>query len=173
MLSEKIQDALNSQITKELYSAYLYLQMGAWFENANLPGFANWMKVQAQEETSHAIIFFNFVCERGGMVKMGAIEQPPCDYKTALDVFKKVLEHEELVTASINSIMDLSVKEKDYATQRRLAWFIDEQVEEEANAANLIAKLKMIKEGGGLFMVDRELAARTFVMPAPLAGGAT
>lgn len=173
MLSEGMTQALNEQITKELYSSYLYLQMAAYLDDQNLRGFATWMKAQAQEEIAHAMIFYNYVNERGGRVVLGPIEQPPTDFTSPLDVFEKTLAHEKLVTASINSLMDLAVEEKDYATRNRLEWFIGEQVEEEANPAEIIGKLNLIGgKGGGLFMLDNELGARVFVMPSPLAGGA-
>ncbi len=171
MLSEKMLNGLNDQITKEIYSSYLYLQMAAWFENRSLSGFANWMKVQAQEELSHAMILFNFANERGGFVTLGAVDKPETDFSSAQDVFAKTLAHEQLVTASINSLMDIAIAEKDYATKNRLDWFVDEQVEEEANASALFDKLQLIGDkGNAIFMMDKELAARTFVMPSPLAG---
>lgn len=172
MLSEKMRTALNEQITKEFYSSYLYLQMAAWCEQQSLAGFGNWMRVQAQEENAHGMIFFNFVLERGGMPEMGAIDSPVARYKTILDIFEKTLAHEEIVTASINNLMDLAIKEKDYASKARLDWFISEQVEEEANASAIIGKLKLIgSSNNGLFTVDQEMGARVFVTPAPLAGG--
>ena len=170
MLSDAMVKAVNDQITKELYSSYLYLQMGAWFEGQSLPGFANWMKIQAQEEISHGMIFFNYVCECGGLVELGAIDKPGLGFKSALDVFEKVLEHEKVVTASINNLMDIALSEKHYATQRRLDWFINEQVEEEGNAMDLIGRLKLVSGGQGLFMLDKDLAGRVFVVPSPLAG---
>jgi ferritin len=170
MLSDKILTAINEQITKELYSSYLYFQMAAWFDNQTMPGFAVWMRAQAQEEIAHATIFYNYVNERGGFVEMGAIDKPNHEYTSALDVFEKTLAHEQLVTSSINSIMDLAVDERDYATQKRLEWFIEEQVEEEANPAEIIGKLNMIGDAGnGLYMLDKELGARVFTMPSPLA----
>jgi len=172
MLSENMLAAISDQVTKEFYSGYLYLQMAAWFENQTLPGFANWMKIQAQEEISHGMIFFNYVAERGGMVELGDMEGPPADYASPLDLFEKVLAHEEVVTSRINHLMDMAIAEKDYATKARLDWFITEQVEEEANASELVGKLKLIGNGSnGLFMLDKELAARVFVTPSPLAGG--
>jgi ferritin len=173
MLSKKILKALNEQITKELYSSYLYLQMAAWFDHNTLPGFANWMKVQAQEETAHAMIFYNYVSERGGLIDLGAIDKPTSGYKTAKDIFAKTCEHESLVTSSINNIMSLAIEEKDYATKARLDWFISEQVEEEANAAELLGKITRIgEEGNAIFMLDKDLATRVFVTPAPLMPGA-
>jgi len=171
MLSEAMTAALNEQITKELYSSYLYLQMAAYLDDQSLPGFATWMKAQAQEEISHAMIFYNYVNERGSRVIVGAIEQPPSEFTSPLDIFEKTLEHEKVVTASINSLMDLAVEERDYATRNRLEWFIGEQVEEESNASDIIGRLGLIGDkGGGLFMLDKELGARVFVMPSPLAG---
>ena len=173
MLSENMLAAISEQATKEFYSAYLYLQMAAWFENQTLPGFANWMKVQAQEELSHGMIFFNYVVERGGMMELGAMEGPPADYASPLDIFENALAHEEMVTGLINHLMDMAIEEKDYATKARLDWFITEQVEEEANASELVGKLKLIaNDSNGLFVLDKDLTARVFVMPSPLAGGA-
>jgi len=172
MLSDGMLNGLNEQITKELYSAYLYLQMAAYFDDENLPGFAAWMKVQSQEEIAHAMIFYNYLNERGGRVILGGFEQPPAEYASPLDVFEKTLGHEQKVTASINNLMDMAVDEKDYATQNRLEWFIKEQVEEEATPTEIIGKLKLVGgQGSGLFMIDRELGARVFTPPAPLAGG--
>lgn len=172
MIGERMLNALNDQITKELYSSYLYLQLAAWLDKRNLSGMATWMKVQCQEEISHAMIFYNFVNERGGFVNVGAIEKPENEYETILDVWRKVLSHEQLVTASINNLMDIAIEEKDYATRNRLEWFIGEQVEEEANANDIIGKLELVQGGNALFMMDKELGARLFVLPAPLAGGA-
>jgi len=172
MLSENMLAAISDQATKEFYSAYLYLQMAAWFENQTLPGCANWMKVQAQEELSHGMIFFNYVAERGGMMELGAMEDPPADYASPIDIFEKALAHEEMVTSRINHLMDMAIEEKDYATKARLDWFITEQVEEEANASELVGKLRLIaNDSNGLFVLDKELAARVFAMPSPLVGG--
>lgn len=170
MPSKKMIKALNEQITKELYSAYLYLQMGAWFEDASLPGMANWMKIQAQEESAHAMIFFNYVCETGGFVELGAIDKPICKFDSPKAVFEEVLAHEKKVTKSINDLMALAMKENDFASRNRLEWFIAEQVEEESNANDILGKLKLIGDKGqGIFMIDRELGARVFTPPAELA----
>ena len=171
MLSEKMLDGFNDQITKELYSSYLYLQMAAWLDYQTLPGMAAWMKVQAQEEIAHAMILFNFVTDRDGLVDLGAIDKPPMDYTTALEVFETTLAHEQKVTASINNLMDIAITEKDYASRNRLEWFVEEQVEEEANPTAIIGQLKLMGgQGNGIFMLDRELGARVFTPPAPLAG---
>lgn len=171
MLSDKMLTDLNEQITKEFYSAYLYLQMSAWFTNRNLPGFANWMTVQAKEEAAHATIFSNYVNDCGGMLALGTIDAPPPDYASPLDIYEQTLAHEQVVTASINDLMNQAIGESDHASKTRLDWFVSEQVEEEASAFEIIGKLKLIDDKGvGLFMLDKELAARVFVMPSPLAG---
>jgi ferritin len=169
MLSKKVAKALNEQVTKEIASSYLYLQMAAWFETQNLKGFATWLKVQAQEELAHGMIFYNFLVERGAQVELGEIAKPEAVFSSAQHVFERVLAHEEGVTASINNIMDVAIKDHDYATQRRLDWFISEQVEEEANATEIIARTKLLGDGQSLFLLDKDLGLRTFVMPPPLA----
>jgi ferritin len=161
MLSKSLQDAINSQINLELYSAYVYLSMAAHFESENLGGFANWMRVQYQEETGHAMKFFKYVYDRGGKVILKAIEQPAVKFKAPLDVFHIVLEHEQKVTASINKLYELAVKEKDYASQTFLQWYINEQVEEEKNATDIINMLEMIGTTPiSLIMADKQLGGR-------------
>lgn len=166
MINPRLEQAINNQINAELYSAYLYLSMAAYFEDANLPGFANWMRVQFEEEQFHGMRFLNYLVERGGRVKLEAIEKPRFEWKSVLDVFEETLEHEKHVTALINNIADIAEEEKDRATRNLLIWFIDEQVEEEGAAEKIINELKMIGgEGHGMLMLDREFAARTFVPP--------
>jgi ferritin len=161
MLSKTIQDAMNEQIKNELYSAYLYLSMSAYCEAANLSGFAHWMRLQAQEEEIHAMKFFDFIHERGGRVVLQAIDQPPAEFQSPLDVFKETLEHEQKVTALINNLYTLAVQEKDYASQAFLQWFVTEQVEEEASASQVLETLKMIgDQSHALLMLDRELGGR-------------
>lgn len=161
MLTKKLQDALNQQINHEIFSSYLYLAMSAHFESVNLPGFARWMKVQSEEETEHGMKFFHYVNERGGKVVLEVIAKPATDYKTPMDVMKKVLEHEKKVTGTIEALYELSMKEKDYATQVMLHWFIKEQVEEEKNASDIIEMLKNIGDApAGLAMLDSRLGAR-------------
>jgi len=161
MLSKVIQDAMNEQIRNELYSAYLYLSMSAYCESVNLPGFAHWIRVQAQEETTHAMKFYDFICERGGRVVLQAIDQPPVGYESPLGLFEKILEHERKVTAMIHDLYALAVQEKDYASQVFLQWFVTEQVEEEQSAAEIVEMLKMIGDKGhALLMLDRELGRR-------------
>jgi ferritin len=158
-------------ITKEFHSAYLYMSMSAHFAAQSLPGFAAWMRMQAQEESCHALIFFNYVNDRGGEVTLGAIDAPPAKYESAVDVFEKTLAHEEYITDSINKLMDLAIKKSDHATRAMLQWFVTEQVEEEAHAGEILSRLKMMKgTGNALFMTDRELGARAFSVPSPLAG---
>lgn len=131
MLNSKVQDAINEQINAELYSAYLYLSMAQYFEAEGLPGFANWFKVQFQEEQAHATIFMNYVNQRGGRVLLKAIEAVPTTWESSMAVFEATLVHEQKVTALINSLYTLAMNEEDYATRDRLNWFVSEQVEEE------------------------------------------
>jgi ferritin len=156
-----MQDAINDQIQKEIYSAYLYLSMSAYFEGRNLPGAAQWMRVQHDEEMVHALKFFDFVNERGGRVVLKAIQQPTTDFDSAQAVFELALEHEKKVTKSIHDLYALAVKENDYPTQSMLQWFIDEQVEEEKSAGDIVAQFRMIGESGtALYMLDQQLGAR-------------
>ncbi len=161
MLSKALQDAMNEQIKNELYSAYLYLSMSAYCEEANLPGFAHWMRLQAQEEVSHAMKFYDFIYERGGRVVLQAIDQPPVEFKSPFHVFEQTLGHEQKVTAMINDLYTLAVEEKDYASQAFLQWFVTEQVEEEDSASQVLETLKMIGDKPhALLMLDRELGGR-------------
>lgn len=164
MLKEKMLKALNEQINAEQYSALLYLSMSAWFSDKGLPGFANWMYVQYQEEMTHANKFFNYVVERDGRVLLKAIEQMPTEWESIIDVFEKTLEHEQKVTGLINNLVDIAIEEKDHAAQSFLKWFVDEQVEEEANVKEILDTLKLIDgQGNGIFMLDREMRQRVFV----------
>ncbi len=153
--------AMNEQIKNELYSAYLYLSMAAYFESKNLPGLAKWMKIQAKEEVSHAMKFFDFLVDVGEKVELGAIDKPPSDFSSVTDVFEKTLEHEKKVTARINNLVSLAQKANDNPAFVMLQWFVTEQVEEEKNASQILETLKMIKdEGPALIMFDRELGKR-------------
>ena len=161
MINHTVQDAVNEQINKELYSSYLYLSMAAYFETANLPGFAHWMRLQADEELAHAMKFFDYLIERGGSVTLKAIDAPIKEWKTSLACFEQVLAHEQKVTASINSLYDLAQKEREFPTQIMLQWFITEQVEEEKNATEIVEGLKLIDaRGTAVFMLDHRLAKR-------------
>ena len=164
MLSEKMQNALNEQINAEIWSAYLYLSMSAYFEDKNLPGFANWMKIQWQEEISHAMKFFDYVNERGGRVLLKPIAEVKTDWKDAVEVYAETLDHERHVSSLINNLVNIAIEEADHATNNMLQWFVAEQVEEEAAADDLLQQLKMIDGfGHGMLMLDRELGQRTFV----------
>ena len=166
MLKEKIQEALNKQIVAELYSSYLYLSMEAYFHSINLPGFANWMRVQTQEENMHGLMIFDYVAGRGGRIELGPIEEPPTEWNSPLDVFEAVYAHEQKVTGLINDLVNLAIEEKDHATNNFLQWFVKEQVEEEASADAIRQKLKLIGDDGrGLLMLDQELAQRVFRPP--------
>ena len=161
MLNQSLQDAMNEQIKNELYSAYFYLAMAAYFESKNFAGFARWMELQAQEEQSHAMKLYGFINERGGRVELKAIDQPPLDFESPLDVFEKVLAHEQLVTSLINDLYALALTENDYASQAFLQWFVTEQVEEEANATLIVEQLKLVGDKGhALLMMDRALGQR-------------
>lgn len=166
MINKKLEDQINYQINRELYSEYLYLSMAAYLENKGLPGMANFMIVQGQEERFHAMKFYKYLNERGGKVVLDAIEQPPVDWRSTLEVFEESLEHEGLVTSLINKLMDLAIEVNDHATRSFLNWYVDEQVEEEASFQALIDQLKLIDgKGNGLLMLDKELATRTFTPP--------
>jgi len=161
MLSKTMQDAINEQIQKEYHSSYLYLAMAAYCEASNLPGSAIWMRVQSREELTHAMKLFEHMVDRGGRVTLQAIPQPAAEYKSALDVFEKVLAHEQLVTASIHKLYALAVKENDYPGQIMLQWFVTEQVEEEKNAGQVVEQLKAVGESKtSLMLLDRHLGKR-------------
>ena len=160
-IGKPMQDAMNEQINKEFFSSYLYLSMAAFFEDKNLMGFAHWMRLQADEEREHAMKFYNFILDAGGHVYLKAIEAPATEWKSNLEVVEQVAEHEAKVTASIHDLYALALKEKDYAAQVMLQWFITEQVEEEKNAAELLAKLRLIEERGtAVLMLDHRLSKR-------------
>jgi ferritin len=167
MLSEKMEQAFNKQLNAELYSAYLYLSMAAYFYSLNLNGFANWMTVQNQEETMHAMKFYNYINERGGRITLAQIDGPPTNWHSPLEIFEETLKHEEKVTGLINNLVDLAIAERDHAANAFLQWFVTEQVEEEASANEIIQNLKMAgNDPHALFMLDRELGARVFTPPA-------
>lgn len=160
-IKKKMQDAINRQINRELYSAYLYLSMSAYFESLNLKGFAHWMRKQAEEETKHAMKFFGYVVERGGRVTVAAIEAPPSSWKNPQNAFEDVYAHEMKVTELINDLVGLAESENDRATEVELSWFIKEQVEEEDSANEILQKLRMVGENKpALLMLDAELGKR-------------
>ncbi len=173
MLSNTITDAINAQINAELWSAYLYLSMGMQFEAAGHPGIANWFKVQYKEEQAHAEIFMNYLNSRGARVVLRPIDAVPTEWACPKCAFTDTLAHEQKVTAMINNLYALAEAEHDYATRGMLDWFVREQVEEEETAKSMIDRLRLIGDNGyGLYMLDQELAARTFAVPAPLAAKA-
>jgi ferritin len=167
MLSQKMEQALNQQLNAELYSAYLYLSMAAYYSSINLNGFANWMTVQNLEETMHGMKFYSYINERGGRIKLEQIETPPHTWASPLQVFEETLKHEEKVTGLINNLVDMAIAERDHSANAFLQWFIIEQVEEEASANEIIQNLKLAgNDPHALFMLDRELGTRVFTPPA-------
>ena len=166
MITKKIEAVLNDQLNFELYSAYIYMAMQAHLRFQGLNGFANWMQIQAQEESVHAMGFYNFIIDRGGKVSLKALAQPKAEWKSVLAVFENTLEHECIVTSRINNIAALAESEKDFATRNFMQWYIGEQVEEEANANEIIIDLKLAASSKEtLLMLDRERAQRVFLFP--------
>ena len=167
MFSNKLLDAMNEQMKNEFASAYLYLAMAGYYQSEDLPGIANWMRVQALEELTHGEKFFHFICDAAGRTDLRAIDMPQNSYKSPLDCFKAGLKHENFVTASINNLVNLARKDNNYAAEIFLQWFVTEQVEEEANFSLIIKKLERIgDDGNGLLRLDEELSQRVFVPPA-------
>lgn len=161
MLSDNMQSALNTQINEELQSAYIYLAISAEADRLGLPGFANWFKLQYTEELAHADRFFHYILERNGEVDLQALTKPKIGPETPLSMFEKSLTHEQHITHCIFKLKDLAREESDHATDVFLEWFVNEQVEEEASAQEVIDKLKLVDGSpNGLFMIDRELATR-------------
>jgi len=169
MIKPALVEAIQKQINAELYSAYLYLGMSAKASELGLPGVSNWLFVQYQEENAHAQIFFKYLLRVGASAKLAAIDEPPQKFDSALAMFEETLRHENVVTDLIHGLVALARDNKDFATENMLQWFVNEQVEEEQNATDIIAQLRLAGAGSGMFMIDRELAARTYAVPAPLA----
>ena len=166
MSNEKLEEAFNDQINKELYSEYLYYAMKVYFQELNLQGFVNWFDVQVQEERAHAVGMIDYLNDRGGKVDLRAIEKPVIEGNTPLEVFEHVLRHEEYVTSRINHVMDIAEEVRDRAAMHLLDWYIKEQVEEEASVGGVLATLRLIGDDKkALLMLDKDLAARTFVAP--------
>ncbi len=164
MLSDRMHKALNDQVQAELYSAYLYLAMAAYFEDLGLGGMSNWMTIQFQEEQSHAMKFFHYIVERRGRVELQALAKPEKEWASPLAAFEAALAHERMITGRIGDLASLALAEKDHATHNMLQWFISEQVEEEATVDNIVNQLRLVGEKGpGLYMIDREMKGRTFV----------
>lgn len=162
MLSEKMAKALNEQVTAEMYSSYIYLAMAAYFEDQNFPGMAQWMRMQSDEETLHAMKFYDYIIERQGRVKLAAIDAPPVDWDSPLAAFENAFEHEQYISGRINDLVTLALDERDHATNSFLQWFVDEQVEEESSVDAVVQDLRRVADfPAGLFMLDRELGQRT------------
>jgi len=160
-MNKKMQAAINDQIQKEFYSAYLYLAMSAYSQEANLCGFAKWLKLQYEEEMAHGMKLLDHLLERGGKVELGKIEAPPSEFGSPKAMFEAVLKHEQFVTASINKVYEIALAEKDYPAQLLLQWYIKEQVEEESNASSILESLKMVGDKGApLMYIDKELGKR-------------
>ncbi|AYD39155.1 ferritin [Clostridium fermenticellae] len=171
MLSDRLVEAINEQINFEMYSANIYFAMQAYCDSIDLDGFANFFKVQIQEENYHTSKFYDFLKTMGARIKIGAIEGPSNEYSSINEIFRIGLEHEKKVTSRIYNLMDMATEEKEHATISLLKWFIDEQVEEEDTFNKLIKKLDRIKENqAGIYMLDTELQARTFVQPTATNG---
>jgi ferritin len=161
MISKAMQDAINEQIKNEFYSAYMYLSMSAYFQANNLPGFAAWLRIQFQEEQTHALKLYDHMIDRGGRIDLKALSQPPAEWKTSLEAFQNVLTHEQHVTALINQVYETALSEKDYPAQVMLQWFINEQVEEEKNATEIVEQLKLVDtHGTAVLMLDHRLGKR-------------
>ena len=164
-----MEKALNAQINAELYSAYLYLSMSAYFESVALKGMATWMSVQAQEEMVHAMKFYLYVIDRGGRVELEKLDAPKKEWESSLDAFQDAYKHEIMITSRINDLANLAIELKDHATSQLLLWYVKEQVEEESNADQIVQKLKLMQDApGGLFLVDQELGARILLFTMPV-----
>jgi len=168
MLDQEMINAINKQLNAELYSGYLYLSMAAYFESTDLGGFANWMRVQAQEELSHAMKFYNYLVQRGARVTLNENEAPPTEWDSTIAVFEQVYQHEQMVTGLINQLVDLAISLSDHATNNFLQWYVAEQVEEEESASGVLQKVKLAgDDSSGLLMLNQELGTRIFHPPVP------
>lgn len=167
MINKEMSDALNKQVDAEMYASNLYLGMYGWLAERGLPGFAEWMRLQAAEEYEHCMRIFNYIIERGGSVQLGAIPKPEGNWKSVLDVASELVDHEAKVTGMINNLMALAIEHKDYAASTFLQWFVNEQVEEESNVGDVLARVKMIGDNtAALYHLDASLGQRT-ASPAP------
>lgn len=172
MISKKMAEAINDQMIREIYSAYLYMSMSNFSSGLGLKGFANWLMVQYHEEMFHAMRMYEYQQSQGADVKLKQIDEPPAQWESPLDMFEKVLEHEQKVTKWINELMDIAVEEKDHASQIFLQWYVTEQIEEEQNDNDIIAPLKLIGDNPqGLMMLDKELSARIATVPTDFSKG--
>jgi ferritin len=172
MLSKKMEEAINEQINREIYSAYLYMAMSADSTFKGLKGFANWFMVQYHEEMLHAMKFYEYVLRQGGQIRLNVISKPPETFTSAMDMFQQTLKHEQFITQCINDLSNLAVSEKDHASQVFFQWYVAEQVEEEENDNDVIAQLKLIgNDTAGLFMLDKDMAARMLTVPSDFSKG--
>ena len=172
MLNNAMEDALNEQINREMYSAYLYMSRSSFSTHSGLKGVANWFMVQYHEEMLHAMKLYEHLNLRGGRAMLKAISKPPSEFESPLKMFQQTLEHERYITKSINELMDLAIAEKDHASQIFLQWYVTEQVEEENNDSVIIAQLKIIdKDAQGLMLLDKDLAVRTTTVPTEFSKG--
>jgi len=161
MLNAKMQEALNRHLNAELFSSYLYLSMAAYFEDKSLPGMANWMRVQAGEENLHAMKFYDFINQRRGRVVLRAIEEPKSEWNSPLEAFEEALAHERKITALVGELTNLALAEKDHAAATFLQWFVNEQVEEEANVSTIVDQLRLVGDNGvAIYMIDQQLGQR-------------
>lgn len=169
-MDKKVYELINDQINKELYSAYLYLSFADYYEEEGLDGYANWYMIQAQEERDHALIFRNYLHENGERVKLLAIDMPDKTFTNFLEPLEAGLEHEKYVTSLINDIYAAAMEAKDYRAMKFLDWFIEEQMEEEDNADDMITKMKLFgSDAKALYDLDQQYAARVYTVPSPLA----
>ncbi len=174
MLNKKMEKAINGQINKEMYSAYLYMAMSAYANAHGLKGIARWFLVQYHEEMVHAMKFYEYIQDQGNEVALAAIEKPAGAFTTALSLYEAALKHERFITKSINDLVDLAITEKDHASKTFLDWYVTEQVEEELNATEIIQTLKMIGDNtAALYLYDKELAARMLTVPTDFSNGVT
>ncbi|MBU0991512.1 MAG: ferritin [Proteobacteria bacterium] len=172
MLKDEIVNAINEQINREMYSAFLYMSMSAYSSSIGLKGFANWFMVQYHEEMVHAMKFYEYIQRQGAQVRLKALKEPPVEFKSPMDMFTQTLSHEQFITRSINDLMELAIKHKDHASQIFLQWYVNEQVEEEENDNDIILQLKLINnDPHALLMLDRELAARMMTVPTDFSKG--
>ena len=172
MVSKKMETAFNEQINREMYSAYLYMAMSADSTSKGLKGFANWFMVQYHEEMLHAMKMYEYVLRQSNIVQLKALSQPPSTFESAMDMFQQTLKHEQYITQCINDLTNLAVAEKDHASQTFLQWYVSEQVEEEENDNDVIAQLKLIgADTAGLFMLDKDMAARMLTVPSDFSKG--
>ena len=162
MLDKKMEQALNDQLNAEMASGYLYLSMATYFEDNDLPGFGNALRVHAEEELEHAMKFYDYILRKDGSVVLQALDTPKRDWKDTVEVYEEILEHEELVTSLIHDLVDLSIKLKDHSTNQFLLWFVEEQVEEEELAHEDLRKVKMAVDSPQLlYLLDKEYAELT------------